>query len=250
VADLRIHYHLRQLEVDSLPADAAKYFAAADGVLLRIQEGKISPVGGPPVAPELLGLQDRSLRATFITELLSAALIMLVSRNKLDDAPVERWKSEASRLGVDEMMLETSFDFVGQIAHQHYAELVAVIRHAEDRTTRMLAALFVSAAELANPEDRFYADILLVITVRDNLWRKDIEEAIATLVSGGWLRVALEQRFALRVPAVTAPAIRAACDDTAHGLKKVANILLAAHNAVRLSVPEEVLQMLRELTGP
>jgi hypothetical protein len=90
VADLRIRHHLRQLEVDSLPADAAKYFTAVDGVHLRIQEGKISPVGGPPVAPELLGLQDRSTRATFITELLSAALLMLVSRNKLDDAPVER----------------------------------------------------------------------------------------------------------------------------------------------------------------
>jgi hypothetical protein len=250
VADLRIRHHLRQLEVDSLPADAAKYFAAADGVRLRIQEGKISPAGGPPVAPELLGLQDRSMRATFITELLSAALVMLVSRNNLDDAPVERWNSEASRLRADEMILKTWFDFVGQVAHQHYAELVAVIRHAKDRTTRMLAALFVSAAELVDPEDRFYANVLLVITVHDNLWRKDIEEAIATLVSQGWLRVALDQRFALRVPAVTAPAIRAACDGTAHGLRKVANILLAARNAVRLSVPEQVLQMLRELTGP
>jgi hypothetical protein len=108
---------------------------------------------------------------------------------------------------------------VEQVTHQHYAELVAVMHDAKkDRTTRMLAALFVSAAELANPEDRFYADILLVIMVHDNWWRKDIEEAIATLVSRGWLKVALEQKFALRVPAVTAPAIRAACDDTAHGL--------------------------------
>jgi hypothetical protein len=31
-------------------------------------------------------------------------------------------------LGVDEMILETWFDAVEQVAHQRYAELVAVIR--------------------------------------------------------------------------------------------------------------------------
>jgi hypothetical protein len=139
---------------------------------------------------------------------------------------------------------------VEQVAYQPYAQLIDVMRQAQDRMTRMLAALFVSAAVLADPEDRFYADILLVITVHDDLWRKDIEEAIAALVSRGWLRVASEQRSAIRVPAVTAPAIQAACGDTAHGLKKAAKILLAARNAVRLSVPEQVLQVLRQLTGP
>jgi hypothetical protein len=43
------------------------------------------------------------------------------------------------------------------------------------------------------------------------------------------------------------PAILTACHDPAHGLKKAAKILLAANNAVQLSVPEQILTQLRNL---
>jgi hypothetical protein len=64
------------------------------------------------------------------------------------------------------------------------------------------------------------------------------------------MEVVAKQRFAIRASARSIPQITAACQDaSARGLRKAANILLAAQNAVSYSLPKELLSKLSSLSN-
>jgi hypothetical protein len=121
------------------------------------------------------------------------------------------------------------------------------MRNSVDTDKRILAALFMTTADVVNPDDRFYADVILVDIASAAIWRVDIEDAIGDVVSKGWARTAAEQSFALQAPKIYAPAILTACHDSVRGLKKAARILLAAKNAIQLRISERMLTRLTHL---
>jgi hypothetical protein len=110
MAHLRLRYHVRQAETNTLMTDAATFLTATERLRDRIEQGTIPLVNRPSGSPPLLDLQDRAVRATFITELLLAALVTLVSKNTGGDVPVEVWKAESRHLDVDETILDAWLD--------------------------------------------------------------------------------------------------------------------------------------------
>ena len=187
------------------------------------------------------------MKISLLVHLLFASLIILISRGLQRSIPLEKWKIDANQLGFHDPNLEEWFSFIAESSQKSLSQLIAVMCNDREGEKRLLAALFITASEVVNPEDRFYADVLLVITAHSHIWRREIEDEIEGLVSKGWSRAAFEQSFALRTPKIHAPDILTACHDSAHGLRKAAKILLAANNAVHLSVPEQILTQLRNL---
>jgi hypothetical protein len=61
-----------------------------------------------------------------------------------------------------------------------------------------------------------------------------------------WLKIAA-QGFRLRNPAVTVPALRAACANVLTPWPKIGTILLAAADAMPASVPAEMIASFRKL---
>ncbi len=245
---LRIGHSLRSFEMAFLISCVSKIIKSSDVFCEKIIEGKFKFKEGE-LPQELLISPDHSMKIILLVHLLFAALIILVSRGLQRNIPLEKWKIDANQFGFHDPNLEDWFSFIAESSQKSLSQLIAVMRNSgeEEGDKRLLAALFITALEVVNPEDRFYADVLLVITAHSHIWRREIEDEIEELVSKGWSRAASEQSFALRTPKIHAPGILRACHDSARGLKKAANILLAANNAVRLSVPNQILTQLRNL---
>jgi hypothetical protein len=212
----------------------------------KIIEGKFKLNEGE-FNTDLLIIPDHSMKISLLIHLLLAALIVLVSRGSQRSIPLEKWKIDANQFGFHDPNLEDWFSFIVESSHKSLSQLVTVMRNGAEGEKRFLAALFITTSAVVNPEDRFYADVLLVTAAHSHIWRREIENEIEELVSKGWSKAASEQSFALRTPKIHAPAILTACHDSTRGLKKAATILLTAHNAVGLSVPDQILAQLRNL---
>jgi hypothetical protein len=70
---------------------------------------------------------------------------------------------------------------------------------------------------------------------------------IEHLITCAWRRLAEEQRFLLRAPAVTVPPLQQACASASTGWRKIGEVLIAACDAVPASVPGEFRERFREL---
>ena len=245
IEHLRIRHALRNNEMEILVSCLSEYFRGYDVFRREIMEGKFKLKEGE-LHPDLLIVPDNSMKITLLINILFAALIILVSRRLRRNIPLEKWKIDANLFGFYDSNLEDWFSFIAESSQKSLAELIAVMRNVGEGEKRYLASLFITAAEAVKPIDRFYADILLVTSVQCHIWRQEIEDEIAGLVTKGWSKVASEQSFALQMPKIYSPAILAACQEPARGLKKAAKTLLTAKNAVQLSVPEQVLTQLRK----
>ncbi len=178
---------------------------------------------------------------------LLGSLLILAYRKEMSKAPIEQWKTDAKRIGFVNENLENWFDCVCQITSKSISELDAVMQNDKDESgIRSVAALLLSTQESIAPNQRFYANVLLIHRL-SCLPLYEVEDVIEMMVAKNWRKIATEQRFAILSPNVNAPAILSACDDSSHGFKKAARILLAAKDSVRIPMHEEILQQLKKL---
>jgi len=184
-----------------------------------------------------------------LVSLLFTGLARVVSEGKRQTAPLSRWSEDAQRSGLLDDRLKGWFDCVSQLVDASEYELVRTMKDIRASTDcRSVAALLLSADESLDPENRFYADVgLLVPPDLYGLWREDVEKDIASLVSNGWSTAIVASRFALRSPNLTVPAITNACGDKAKGLKKAARVILAARMAVSVRIDNTILSRLKQL---
>jgi hypothetical protein len=111
----------------------------------------------------------------------------------------------------------------------------------------LVAALLLSASDTPDPEERFYANVVLTTTKFYETWLLETEDVVNSLISERWLRVTQYERFSLHFPSVNAEAISRICrDESCKGLRKAARVLLTARHAVHISVTGKLLNILQE----
>jgi hypothetical protein len=164
--------------------------------------------------------------------------------------PLNRWKEDARDNGILDHDLAAHFDFIEDAVAAEESRLRVVLNDpSEVAHRRSIASLLLSASECLTPEDRFVANLFLILnrTVYA-IWRAETENIVAELVAEAWSTIAESQRFSLLAPATNAPRILAATRDTStSGLRKAARILLAAQCAINVRVQDEVSQQLLAL---
>lgn len=114
-----------------------------------------------------------------------------------------------------------------------------------------LAASLASPPDLrGNPRARFERDLLLIFHAAHSLARRVLEPLLVAEIVEGWSIVSKSESFALRAPMQHTPAIEAAISDTkSSGLRGAARLMLAASPAVRTSLTENWIQLMRQISG-
>ncbi len=194
-------------------------------------------------------IPDDELRSTFqhwLPLLLFAALIKLVNQNKYLTAPITEWKRHTKRYGYYNDKLKKWFKLVEDAPNMNITELISVMQNS-DRDMRCIAALNISAREIVKPSVRYYAEFFVLHILKIFPWIEAVDKDIEQLLSKNWLMVTSKQAFSLIMPSINSPLIIKACKDKSQGLKKAAKILLAAKNAVKISIPAGEMKQLKEL---
>jgi hypothetical protein len=195
------------------------------------------------------GLDQPGSASPELIKLLLAALIRLTGEGKFHSAPLARWKKQVAKSELLDQSMVAWLDFAQELECADMAKLIGVLRDAAARPeNRVLAAVVISSRTDIDPENRFYANVLILISNLNRSWREATEVTIADLVVNGWTKTAENERFALKSPTLNAPMILAACaDETATGLAKASRVLLAARHAVELRIGGTELETLRRL---
>lgn len=194
-------------------------------------------------------ISNDELRPTFqqgLPLLLLAVLIKLVNQNKYLAAPITEWKRYTKRCGYYNDKLKKLFKLVEDAPNMNITELISVMQKG-DWDIRCIAALNISAREIVKPSVRFYAEFSILHVMKIFPWIEAVDTDIEQLLSKNWLTVTSKQAFSLIMPSINSPLIIKACKDKSQGLKKAAKILLAAKNAVRISIPVGEMKQLKEL---
>jgi hypothetical protein len=230
---LKLSHALTKLELSELVSDFLLNFIELEKFAA---ESRLDQLGS--ASPELI-------------KLLLAALIRLTGEGKFHSAPLARWKKEIAKSELLDQSMVAWLDFALELECADTATLIRDVRDTTARPeNRVLAAVVASARMDIDPEDRFYANALVTITELNGSWLEATEATIADLVVTGWTKVAENERFALKSPALNAPAIIAAgADESATGLAKAARVLLAARNAIELRIGGPELEALRRVAN-
>jgi hypothetical protein len=229
--DLLLGHSLRSLKTESLVSVCMK--SRADLRAYATEEGVE---------------QDQPPDSLVLTSYLFAALINLVGAGQYQSVPLKVWKRGAAEYGVLADPLDTWLDYVEKsLSADNFHLSTTLMDDAAPLEIRLVAALLLSASDDSTPEVRFYANVFLVTTKFFETWLEETEGVIGSMISGKWLVVAERERFSLLYPQINAEPIAAACrDESTEGMRKAARILLAAKNAVRTIVAENLLNILKE----
>ena len=109
---------------------------------------------------------------------------------------------------------------------------------------RLVAALKIVYNTESNPNNLFYANVLITTFLIREIWEGFVVTDLANLLSTQWLEK-IKFRAALKTPMLTVPRIEQACNSSKTGKKKIGQILLAVHQAVSIRVAPETLQQFR-----
>ena len=170
-----------------------------------------------------------------------AAVVALSARKPTQSIPFRKWKKEAREHGINYPELEKLFKFLEDKKED------------PDKTNSLEMASFgiiqLSKETLA-PSDLFRHHFYLLNLLSSVEWGRFVGDDLDSLVTNGWRFVANNQKFALRLPGINAPALIDACDDSsASGYQRVAKVLLLASDAAEVALAKEAQTMLEELAS-
>jgi hypothetical protein len=176
-----------------------------------------------------------------------AGLLSLGSRGHDTADLFATWRQGAFDADFGGAFLEW-FDFLLSISKADLTGARSVLQDLSRKPfERAAAAYFVRANYASGPDDVMAAHLTLLTTMVKGMPKKllpSLEYDVATLMERDWRRM-VERRFAIRSPAVSIPAILAACDSDARGWAKCADIIVAAEPTTRWRLPENLLATLR-----
>lgn len=233
IAQLRLKHSLRSLSIGPLISEYAKLSAHSKEAAGRLN----API-------------TESFDFSMIYPLVFAALVNWLGNNKPFTLPMDRWREDAISNGLLDTNLKDYLDFVGRSIDEEDSLLRNTLNEPDEAAERRLtASLVLSHRNSLTPEDRFVANINLILTANAyTTWREETEGIVGKLITDGWKAVIEQQRFLLSAPSLTVPSIMSAIqDNAASGLKKAARILLAVQSAVNVRFPPEVIDRMSEL---
>jgi tetratricopeptide (TPR) repeat protein len=200
-------------------------------------------------------ISDAQMRRTLVDGgLLESTLLAALLRCGAESGPcgetplIERWRSCGTAYAwADD--LTAYLDAAESLQRSSAAEKCGALRNREaSERDRQLAAVCVAREpENVTPRDVLQAHVFLLEKFsRDPWWAGDMEEVVSELISKTWSEIA-QSRFQLLTPAVTVPALEAACAELPESYGKASAVLIAAADATGGRLPPALLRRYREL---
>ena len=182
-----------------------------------------------------------------IVDMLVAALLVQLSTNRDTDRILSIWRAKSSGLPIEKNMI-IALDLIKSILSKDERNAVTVITTQETKyEERLVAALKIVHNTETDPKNLFYAHTLITTSLIGKIWEEHVVTDLAELLSKQWLNKIKFQAI-LKMPMITVPQIEQACNSSETGKKKIGQILLAAHQAVSLQAPSDILQQFRSWT--
>jgi tetratricopeptide (TPR) repeat protein len=244
MAHLDVEHSFRRLEFELLPAQSD----VLDAAYQAIQEHYIQ---GKEVCEESPTDMDNKRLPPFQmseTGLFFAALVSLSGADRMNPGLFEVWRKKAKGLRIYDSLTKWIDLAKTMLARETWEAFAIMADKDENRDSRLIGALKVGVEENVTPNEMFYAHTLLASDLLQGPWAKDVADYLARLFSRQWLKKT-EFQAALISPRLTVPEIQAACKSEAGEIRKAAQILLAASNAVSFSIPQDIRTQLHNLTA-
>ena len=179
--------------------------------------------------------------------MLVAALLVQLSTNGDTTEILALWRAKSSGLPIEQNMI-IALDLIESILSKGERDAVTVITTQKTKyEERLVAALKIVHNTETDPKNLFYAHTLITTSLIGKTWEEHVVTDLAELLSKQWLKKIKFQAI-LETPRITVPQIEQACNSSETGKKKIGQILLAAHQAVSLQAPSDILQQFRSWT--
>lgn len=180
-----------------------------------------------------------------IEEIVIGGLIALASAGRALDEFLPDWESDARALTRFPGVVVRITDIRKTLGVSPMDAVQLYLRQNQSQSTRFTAAVRMAVDQAFDLDQMFVGHAALYSYVDRIAFKTEISAAFGELVRRRWLeRIRLPAIF--QMPRLTIPAIKAACDDPATGLRLAARILLAAKDAVPSQPPTVVVRIWQE----
>ena len=179
-----------------------------------------------------------------ITGILATALLVQLPIGIDTREILAIWRSNSSQLPIKDNMV-IALDLIESMLSADKNKALTVMKTEESKyEERFLASLKIVLNIETKPEDLFYSHTLITTALTSKIWEDLVVTDLAELLSAQWLEK-IKFRSMLKAPMITVPQIEQACNSSETGKKKIGQILLAAHQAISLEAPADILQQFR-----
>lgn len=185
-----------------------------------------------------------------IIDILVAALLIQLPEDININKTLVTWRTNSLELPIKENMIVV-LDLIEPILSKDKREASKIMGSQEFKQAERLAAALKTIHNTdTDPTTLFCAHTLVATAIIDNNkyrlwgWEEHIMISLSDLFSIQWLEK-IKFRAMLNMTKITVPDIENACNSSETGKKKIGQILLAASQAVSITVPPDILQNFR-----
>jgi len=245
-ARLRLRQRLRNLALDDF-VEAVGDFAHSFALCRRYYYTEDGLRAADPLPANAIPADDcQQVDTEVVLRQLVNAVFALAARRTITKEVLDQWTASAARVGLSDitapwlafvagLFLDNSINAevaARDTSRDWYWQAVASLRVAVDTATRPAALLTIH-----NYWTQIFPQVGAELYILP-----DVEHLVTT----GWLRLS-QNRFLLRTPAQTVPALQRACASASTGWQKIGEVLTAACGVIPATVPNEFLQRFKEL---
>ncbi len=186
-------------------------------------------------------LEDHEI-SELIHILLAGMLYLMTTKGDLIDF-INIWKEDLRKHFSIPIQLENFFENITKIIGYNPLDILYDIN--ESFGNRMTAAILISTSKKYVPKQILYANIILIDGFISNGYIDTVQFYLDATISEGWRFICQNQKFHLNSPAIDVPQIETAYNNSISGYNKVAGVILAAKEAVKLEIPIEFLERIK-----
>ena len=146
------------------------------------------------------------------------------------------WRANSSELPIKENMTRALNLIESMLSGDENKALTVIEPQDTEPAERLAAALRIIYNIETDPKSLFYAHTFITKSLINERWIDPVLKDLAELLSTQWLKKITE------IPIRTVSQVEQTCKSNETGKKKIGQILLAAYQAVSISLPLETLQ--------
>ena len=242
VSLLEVQYDFKNKTFDNLPRRIHQLANASDLIQEHNQNTKKNEEKG--IGSLSIARTSNLASVENIITILVSALIAQLPTNRNVHETLIIWRTNSSGLPIENNMT-IALNLIESILFGDQNHALTVMKTQETKPEkRLVAALKIVYNIESNPNNLFYAHVLIATFLIREIWEGFAGTDLANLLSAQWLEK-IKFRATLKTPMLTVPRIEQTCNSSETGKKKIGQILLAASQAVSIKVAPEVLQQFR-----
>ena len=171
-----------------------------------------------------------------ITVILVSALLTQLLIGEDGERMLDIWRAKSSELPIKENTTRSLNLIESMLSGDENKALTVIEPQDTEPAERLAAALRIIYNIETDPKSLFYAHTFITKSLINERWIDPVLKDLAELLSTQWLKKITE------IPIRTVSQVEQACKSNETGKKKIGQILLAAYQAVSISLPPETLQ--------